>query len=252
MATAVSSFFWKAPNAPLFKDRQDAGLQLGQKLLQMYEPQLLANAIILGCVRGGLPVAKAVLDELRTKIPNAASLLDIVVARKIGLPSNKDYGIGALAADGKPHFIQWLVDLNKIDVNSSEIRAQVQREFQELQRRESVYRGGKPPLSLEGRTVILVDDMIAGGGTIQAIVKSLLGRSESERPSRILIAVPIAAKKGLDIVKESGIPESDICLCECALPPPKCTFNLDDYYTKLGDVEDAEVLEILSQVQLPQ
>ncbi len=156
-------------------DRREAGRLLARDLAAWCgEPGLL----VLALPRGGVPVAHEIAQALNAP-------LDVLPVRKIGHLAHPEYAIGALAPGG----IQ-VMDPEAARRTESPERAQiVARETDELARRERVYRAGRPPLDLQGRTVILVDDGIATGATLEAAARSV----RAGRPRRLVIAAPVAS-----------------------------------------------------------
>ncbi|WP_225728976.1 MULTISPECIES: erythromycin esterase family protein [unclassified Nocardia] len=160
----------------VFRDRHEAGRVLGG-LLEHYrgEPDLL----VLGLARGGVPVAWEVAAALDAP-------LDAMVVRKLGAPGNPEFAIGALAADGRIVLNDDLV--RALRLTPEQVRSIANTEAEELHRREAAYRGGRGPLAVAGRTVILVDDGLATGASMFAAVEAI----RMGEPKRIVVAVPAA------------------------------------------------------------
>jgi putative phosphoribosyl transferase len=144
-----------------FRDRHDAGQQLAARIAR---PHLDDNAIVLAMPRGGVPVAAEVARAL-------AAPLDVFLVRKLGVPGREELAMGAIASGG----IRVLNDevLAGLEVPPSLVEAVAARETVELERRERLYREGRPPLSLAGRDVILVDDGVATGASAAAAIAAL-------------------------------------------------------------------------------
>ena len=160
----------------IFADRRDAGRALAQGLR---ERATFDNAIVLGLPRGGVPVAYEVACELHLS-------LDVFMVRKLGVPSQEELAMGAVASGG----IVVLNDqvLRLFSIHQQTMDAVIAREMQEIARRESLYRAGQPPADLRGRTCMLIDDGLATGATMRAAIRAL-------RPvaAVIIAAVPVAA-----------------------------------------------------------
>lgn len=159
-----------------FEDRAHAGRELAARL-GVFEGR--DDVVVLGLARGGVPVAAAAGHELRVEF-------DAFAVRKLGVPWQKELGFGAVASGGvrvlNPDVVRELpLPQEALD----EIAA---REARELVLRERAYRGARPPVALEGRTVILVDDGIATGSSMRAAVQAVRSRA----PAAVLIAVPVA------------------------------------------------------------
>jgi predicted phosphoribosyltransferase len=161
----------------MFTDRIDAGRQLGASLDDLAETDL----VVLGIPRGGVVVAAEVARRL-------GAPLDVVVPRKIGAPTNRELAIGAIATGVEV----WDADLiDRLEVTPEHLRRAVEHEAAEIDRRTARYRGDMPPLDLERRTALLVDDGLATGATALASVRW----ARSRGASRVLVAVPVGARE---------------------------------------------------------
>lgn len=160
----------------IFRDRTQAGRILAGKL-GAYARR--ADTIVLGAPRGGVPVAFEVAAELG--LP-----LDVFVLRKLGVPWQEELAFGAIAEGGARVLDREI--LNTLDLSQARIEEIIHQEREELDRRLGLYRGGRPPLEVRGRTVILVDDGIATGSTARAAITAL----RQMKPARIVLAVPVA------------------------------------------------------------
>ncbi len=160
----------------VFRDRREAGRVLAN-LLSAYRDR--PDVIVLGLARGGVPVAWEVAAALHAP-------LDAFIVRKLGAPGHEEFAVGALASGGRVVVNDDVV--RGLRITPQELRAIAEREGRELVRREAAYRGGRPPLDVTGKTVILVDDGLATGASMFAAVQAL---REAE-PAHIVIAVPAA------------------------------------------------------------
>jgi predicted phosphoribosyltransferase len=160
-----------------FFDRTEAGQFLAEKLSGYADRE---DIIVLALPRGGVPVAAEVAKRLNAP-------LDVFVVRKLGLPDHPELAMGAIASGGARVFNGEVV--NALRIPDEVIDAVSAEELIELQRREKTYRAGRPPLELEGKTVIVVDDGIATGSTMLAAVSAL----RQLNAGRIIIAAPVIA-----------------------------------------------------------
>jgi putative phosphoribosyl transferase len=160
-----------------FADRADAGRRLAERLVHHAGRD---GVIVLGLPRGGVPVAAEVARALHAP-------LDVFVVRKLGVPSDEELAMGAIAGGG----VLVLNDRVVADLHLSEqtIAAVAAAELEELERRERAYRGERPPADLAGRVVLLVDDGLATGATMRAAARAVRMRA----PRRVVVAVPVAA-----------------------------------------------------------
>ena len=204
-----------------FADRRDAGRQLAGQLSSLGRE----NPVVVALPRGGVPVAKEVAEAL-------GAPLEILAVRKLATLHNPEYGIGAVAEDGT-----LVIDPEAIAVlriNNGELDAIVAREAAELVRRVRAYRGGRPPLDLGGRTVIVVDDGVATGVTDTAALRAVRRRD----PRRVVLAVPVCSPDALERLRI----EADQTVC---LRVPRLLRSVGQWYGDFSQVSDEEVLDAL-------
>jgi predicted phosphoribosyltransferase len=209
----------------VFTDRRDAGRQLAAGLQHFQN----LGVSVLGIPRGGVIVAAEVAAALDAP-------LDVIVPRKIGAPFNPELAVGAVAPDGTIFYDEVLIA--HAGIERRELEQQAARELQEIRRRLSVYRGaicrsGTVP-EYRGRYVILVDDGIATGYTIQAALRSL----RRQKPERLVLAVPVAPKDSLDRIG----PDADEVIC---LLVPKDFYAVGQFYQDFRQTTDQEVIDAL-------
>ncbi len=211
-----------------FLDREEAGRQLAQ-LLGGYRHE---DVVVLGLPRGGIPVANQVATAL-------SAPLDVWVVRKVGAPGHAEFGIGAVAEGGIVYLNP--ETLRDLGLSASDFRAVVQEKSEEVAHRVRLFRGGRSGPSLQGRTVILVDDGIATGGTIRAAIQSL----RVAGPRRIVLAVPVAATQSLDELS----PLVDEVVCLHSTPE---LYAIGAWYDDFEQVPDREVIRLLEGSRLRQ
>lgn len=206
-----------------FSNRHDAGRQLAAHLL----PLAAEQPVVIGLPRGGVPVAEEIALAL-------GAPLEILAVRKIGAPANPEYGIGAIAEDGTR-----LLDLEAVaslGLDADALEEIVARESAELRRRVGAYRGDRPPLSLRGRTVIVVDDGVATGVTDTAALRVARRRG----PVRLVLAVPVCAPDSAARLRQEA--DELVCLIE-----PEQLYGVGQWYADFTQVSDAEVLAALGR-----
>jgi len=213
-----------------FRDRSEAGRLLGAELAAR-KPE--KNAIVLALPRGGLPVGVEVAAALKAP-------LDVVVVRKVGVPWQPELAMGAIAGSTIGGSTQVLDQqlIRDLRIKEAEVNAVIARETKEVERREKLYRGGRPPLNVQGRTVVLVDDGLATGSTMLAAVRHVKGL----RPKKVIVAVPVGSSEACGRFKK----EADECVC---LAIPELFFAVGEWYTDFNQVSDFEVQEILKRSQ---
>ncbi len=181
--------------------------------------------------RGGVPVGFEIARAL-------AAPLDILLVRKLGAPFNPEYGIGAIA-EGGVRFVR-SEDLELIGISEKDLDEVIARESAELERRRRLYRGGEEPHPVDGRTVILVDDGIATGGTAVTAGHVLKLRGATE----VVLAVPVAPP-GAEERLADGFDEV-VCLEQ-----PHSFFGIGQFYGDFAQVGDDQVIQLLEKARLP-
>ena len=207
----------------LYRDRRDAGLELARKLARYRDRD---DVVVLALPRGGVPVAFEVARELRAP-------LDVFVVRKLGTPGQPELAMGAIASGGVRVLNREVVDTLRISGEAIEAVARIETE--ELTRRERQYRGGRPPLEVRGKVVIVVDDGLATGSTMRAAAQAL----RQEGAAKTVIAVPVAAQQSCEAVRR----EADEVVCG-ATPEP--FYAVGQWYRDFEQTTDDEVRELLA------
>jgi predicted phosphoribosyltransferase len=208
----------------LFRDRREAGRLLATKLTNYASHP---DVLVLALPRGGVPVAYEVASAL-------GAPLDVFVVRKLGLPGYEELAMGAVASGGARVLNDQVV--KRVGIPDHVVDAVATRELQELKRRERLYRGGRPPPDVRGRTVILVDDGLATGATMHAAIKAL----RQQQPARIVVAVPTAAPETCDELRA----KVDEVICAIT-PEPFYAVGL--WYEDFSQTTDDEVRDLLAR-----
>ncbi|MBS0621044.1 MAG: phosphoribosyltransferase [Verrucomicrobia bacterium] len=206
----------------LFQDRSDAGRQLSQALK---EKSIDKGALVVGLARGGVIVAEVIAKEL-------ALSLDVMLVRKIGAPGNEELALGAIGEGGEGVFNRELISL--LGVTPAALEEEVMRQKEILEKRLALYRGRKKKSDWKGKFVILVDDGIATGSSMQVAIHVLRGFGAS----KILLAVPVAAPDSLERLR----PFVDEVIC---LFSPEGFHAVGAYYAQFDQVSDQEVISSL-------
>ncbi len=207
-----------------FPDRLTAGLELAQQMSR-FEGQ--SDAIVLGLPRGGVPVARALADELG--LP-----LDVFVVRKLGVPGHEELAFGAIASGGVRVLNEDIA--RQVGLAAATIEDVTRRETAELEKRERLYRDERPPAELGERTVILVDDGLATGSTMRAAVQAV----RAADAARVIVAVPVAPAEACADLSA----EADEVIC---LRTPEPFYAVGLWYDDFAPVADDEVRRALGR-----
>jgi putative phosphoribosyl transferase len=205
----------------IYRDRADAGRQLAERLGHLTAP----DVVVLGLPRGGVAVGFEVAAAL-------GATLDVIVVRKIGVPSQPELAMGALGEDGVLVVNREVLAAAGVD---AERFAAVQRAEQtELDRRAAAYRGGRERVPLEGRTAIVVDDGLATGATARAACQV----ARASGAARVVLAVPV----GPPGVERGFVGIADEVVC---LESPATFFAIGEAYVDFSPTSDDAVIELL-------
>ena len=205
----------------ILQDRFEAGKLLARKLA-VYKNR--KGTILLAIPRGALQLGSVLAKELQ--LP-----LDIVLTKKIPAPGNPEAAIGAVSLHGE--IIE--EDLIHLEGISAEyLSSQVKELRRKLQERAAMYRGKRKPLSLKGKTIIIVDDGVAMGSTMLAAIAVV----REERPKKIIVAIPVGSAEAVAKLKE----KADAVIC---LHMPEFFYAIGQFYRQFPQVEDEEAIELL-------
>lgn len=208
----------------IFRDRTEAGKLLAQKLKAYAN---LSDVIVLALPRGGVPVGFEVAKALNLPF-------DVCVVRKLGVPHHPELAMGAIASNGV-RVLNYDI-LSEWNISDKIIDKVAAKEMRELRRREYSYRENRPPLNVRNRTVILVDDGIATGSTIRAVI----GLMRQQKPKKIIVAVPVAP---WGVCKELQA-EVDKLIC---LKMPEPFYAVGLWYENFSQTSDEQVHELLKK-----
>lgn len=208
-----------------FKDRAEAGKLLAKELKKI----TIDEAVVLGIPRGGIVIAKEIAQVLSLEA-------DIVLSRKIGAPFNPEYAIGAVSEDGMV-FINSQA-LYQAHPDDDYIKKEKGHQMQEIKRRIEAYRKVKPKVTLKAKTVIICDDGVATGATMQAAIWA----AKQEGCSKIIIALPVAPYDTITRLAK----EADETI---VLRVPAFFAAVGQFYMDFPQVEDSEVIELLKKTQ---
>jgi putative phosphoribosyl transferase len=209
------------PNSSRFKDRTEAGKQLGEALRE----REIDVDIVLAIPRGGLPLGRAVADAL--DVP-----LDIVVASKIGAPGNPEYAIGAVARDGSV----WRNEAAFRGTGADEeyFEQEREREAENARQKADRYRDERSEPDLTGKTVAVVDDGVATGSTVRACLQ-MLRETDTERT---VLAVPVGPPDTIHELQE--LADEVVCL-----ETPSTFTGVGQFYEDFDQVSDEEAMAYL-------
>jgi putative phosphoribosyl transferase len=207
-----------------FADRREAGRELASKLRDYAGRR---DVVVLGLPRGGVPVAFEVAEALD-------ATLDIFVVRKLGMPGQPEFAIGAIASGGVRVLSEDVIRM--YGVPASAIESVARHELSELERREREYRQDRPMTDIRDRTVILVDDGLATGSSMRAAVQAIRALA----PARVVVAVPVGAPDTCEDL--ATLADAVIC---ARMPQPFSAVGL--WYRDFSQTSDEEVRALLEQ-----
>ena len=210
----------------ILRDRIDAGRRLVEPLLPYAHR---ADVIVLALPRGGVPVAYEVATALGVR-------LDLMLVRKLGVPSRPEYAMGAIAIASGGIEIRNEQALRAHPIDKAAFEAVVARETRELLRREQVYRGTRAPVQLKDQVVILIDDGLATGASMLAAVQAV----RVQAPARIVVAVPVGPVETVQALRR----EVDELICPII---PDWFMSIGHWYMDFSQTSDAEVIGLLQR-----
>jgi erythromycin esterase-like protein/predicted phosphoribosyltransferase len=205
-----------------FHDRAEAGRALAERLTAYANRH---DVVVLGLPRGGMPVAAEVARALHAP-------LDVFVVRKLGVPGHPELAMGAIASGGIRVLSEDLID--ELGIPRSAVEQVAVRERLELERRDRLYRGDRRLPVLRDRTIIVIDDGLATGATMEAAVAAL----KTHKPSRIVVAAPVGATESCQ--RLSALADEVVC---ATMPEPFRAVGL--WYEQFDQTTDDEVIRIL-------
>jgi putative phosphoribosyl transferase len=210
-------------NRVLFRNRVEAGRKLGEALKGLKGSDL----VVLGIPRGGVVVANEVASAL-------GAPLDVIVTRKITPPGEPEYALGAVTQEGEVMLNRQAAEA--LGVDRDYLDSEIARKREEVKERMLKFRGDRPFPSLAGKVVLVVDDGIATGNSMEAAVMSVKKR----KPEKVVIAVPVAPSEAIEALAGSG--DSVVCL-----KTPGSFFAIGEFYEDFEQVDDKEVRRILDR-----
>jgi putative phosphoribosyl transferase len=206
-----------------FADRAEAGRLLAERLATLE----LQAPLVLALPRGGVPVAAEIARAL-------AAPLDVAFVRKIGAPGQPELAVGAIADGGEPEIVLNRKLVRTLDLSEAYITAEASRELATIEQRRLDYASLCPAVEPTGRAVIVVDDGVATGMTMQAALRHVKRRN----PARLIAAAPIASREAAALVKR----EADAVVF---LGTPRRFGSVGSFYHDFGQVSDDEVATLL-------
>ncbi|OGG12457.1 hypothetical protein A2875_01885 [Candidatus Gottesmanbacteria bacterium RIFCSPHIGHO2_01_FULL_46_14] len=206
-----------------FNDRHSAGLLLLEKLRTFFDGK---DVVLVGLARGGIVVAAAICRAM--DVP-----LDVLVVKKIPAPGQSELAIGALAPDNVS-FIDWKF-AGRLGIDENYIRTQILELNVQIKQKTSLYRKGRKPIDIRDKTVIIVDDGVATGATLEAAIKW----TRKKHARKIIAALPVMPTDSMKKIK----PEVDELV---VLETPRDFSAVGQFYRDFPQVGDGEVVELLA------
>lgn len=205
-----------------YRNRREAGQRLADALR---DHDVQPDPLVMALPRGGLPVGKEIADAFDAE-------LDVILVRKLGHPNQPELAMGAIASGGGRSLNERVAS----QVPQEQFQEVEHKEREELTRRERVFRGDRPQPNVEGRCVILVDDGIATGSTMQAATEAL----RSLHPARILAAVPVGPPTSIRHLAQ--VVDEVVCPNQ-----PEPFMSIGQFYHDFAQLSDQDVIEILRE-----
>ncbi|HTK11183.1 MAG TPA: phosphoribosyltransferase family protein [Ktedonobacteraceae bacterium] len=209
-----------------FRDRVEAGKLLAVRLASYSNRP---DVLVLALPRGGVPVGYEIAHMLHAP-------LDVMIVRKLGVPGQEELAMGAIASGGV-RVLNYDV-VHTLGISEAVINEVAAREQRELERRERLYRENRPPCAIRGRIVMLVDDGIATGSTMQAALSVV----KQQQPAHVIVAVPIAAAATCDNFVAQG--DEVVCVLK-----PEMLYAIGVWYEQFAQTSDEEVRELLKHAR---
>lgn len=209
----------------IFTNRRGAGRQLGLRLAEKYANR--DDVVVLALPRGGVPVGLEVAEAINAP-------LDVFVVRRVGVPGQEELALGAIATGGTVVYNEEILSMARVP--ESVLDYLIDEQTHELIRREQFYRGDRPPLSVKGKTVIVVDDGLATGTPMRAAVRALREQEAGE----IVVAVPVGSAETVTLLRK----EADEVVC---LATPEHFRAVSIWYVDFPKMTDEEVSQMLEQ-----
>ena len=209
-----------------FTDRAHAGRELATRLEEYAGRD---DVLVLALPRGGVPVGYEIARHLRAP-------LDVMIVRKLGVPGSEELAMGAIASGG---FRVMNPDvLSSVHISDEKLNSSIALGQRELERRESSFREGRPPLEIAGRTVILVDDGIATGATMRAAARAV----RAQNPALLVIATPVAAPETLRALENEA---AEVI----AVLAPSSLSAIGEWYLDFTQTSEEEVRSLLAKTR---
>ncbi len=202
----------------MFRNREEAAEEIAERL----EHHRGDNPLVLAIPRGGAPMGRIVADHLEGE-------LDVVLVHKLGAPGNPEYAIGSVDESGH---VELTPVARQYGIEQSYIDEEAERQLKKIRQRRERY--GHPPAKAEGRVVILVDDGIATGSTLQAAIRSV----QAQRPAKVIVGIGAAPPETAERIGKSV--DEMVCLMT-----PSSFMAVGQFFEDFGQVTDDEVIALL-------
>lgn len=214
-----------------FSNREEAGRRLAEAVSALIaEHPRMTDPVVLALPRGGVPVAAAIARRL-------SAPLDLLMVRKIGVPHQPELAAAAVVDGDSPQLVLNPAIIESVGLSRSDLDAAMRRELAVIERRRRSYLGERPPVAVEGRDAIIVDDGVATGATTRAALRGV----RMKRPRSVTLAVPVAPRSTLDQLGR----EVDHVVC---LATPEPFYAIGQHYIDFGQVPDEEVARCLAEM----
>jgi putative phosphoribosyl transferase len=217
-----------------FKDREAAGIILGESLKNLINKEERKNALVLGIPRGGVIIGRTIANKL-------SSDFGIIIPRKLRAPNNEELAIGALMENGTTYLNETLV--KELDISPEYIKKERLEQLEEIRRRTKLYSGKTfkwDQNDLSAKTVILADDGAATGATLIVAARYV---KRNKNPQKFIIAIPISPKGTINTLKNEGVDQIEVI----ASPKNRNFLSIEQYYQNFDQLTDKQVIDIIQR-----
>ncbi|HKQ20939.1 MAG TPA: phosphoribosyltransferase family protein [Nitrososphaeraceae archaeon] len=221
------------------KSRESAGNILAWSVKNTIKNMEGSDIIVIGLPRGGFVIAEIIAKKLSCK-------LYMLLVKRLRAPYNEELAIGAVAGDGSSYLNKSLI--KELKISDEYIDTELSNQLKEIKRQADMYDEEKKnflnekDITVDGKTIIIVDDGAATGSTMLATITSLRNKYN---PKSIIVAVPVSPKDTVDLLRQEGIDHVEVIIC----PSNNKFRSIEQFYQHFDQVSDKQILDIISTLK---